>query len=74
MQIKTNAALVIGAAIVMAALVLAFSPLLWTDTWLGANNGFAKPLPAGCSLENKAGPSYQGFLPYAHCPFWVAVP
>ena len=61
---------VLAAAIVVGALVIALSPLLWTDHFIGANvTTISKPLPAGCSIVSE--PAGAGAIIVAHCPSWV---
>ena len=60
----------LAAAIVLAAIILAFSPLLWTDHYIG-ETFTKKPVPAGCSIQTQTGGGFQGAIVVAHCPFWV---
>jgi hypothetical protein len=57
--------IVIGAALILlAALVIALSPLLWHDQLYRGTT-----LPAGCSVQ--VTPFGASAYPIAHCPFWV---
>jgi hypothetical protein len=69
-QAKSSAPLILAAAIVLAAIILAFSPLLWTDHYIG-ETFTKKPVPAGCSIQTQTGGGFQGAIVVAHCPFWV---
>jgi len=70
MQPKTSVFLaegiVISAALVLiAVLVVAFSPLLWTDHLFHNSNQL---IPASCSITTPLGNGYVGV---AHCPVWA---
>ena len=59
--------IVIGCALILvAALVLVFSPMLWTDHLLKL--GPIVPVPAGCTLQTSQ------YVITAHCPIWVNWP
>ena len=59
-----STSIVIAALLIFSAvLVMAFSPMLWTDHILHTT-----PMPAGCSIESR------GTVPVAHCPVWVQYP
>jgi hypothetical protein len=62
--------IVVAAAIVIAALIVAFSPLLWTDHNISSPAQLAKPLPSGCSIQAVGiPPNGEQFI--ARCPSWV---
>jgi hypothetical protein len=66
------AAIIIGGALILlAALVIALSPMLWTDHVLV---DVTRPLPSGCTMQTKSGGTAPGFIPVAHCPVWVQLP
>ena len=68
MQTHSTGLILLAAAIVVAALVMAFSPLLWTDH--NITSTLARPLPAGCSIQAVGvPPNGEQFI--AHCPVWV---
>jgi hypothetical protein len=67
MHAQTSALVILAAAIVVAALVFSFSPLLWTDHYI--NDRVTKPLPAGCSILTQ--PTGGSAVIVAHCPAWV---
>jgi hypothetical protein len=62
--------IVIGCAlIVIAALILAFSPMLWTDHFMTYDTThFTRPMPSGCTIQTSQ------YVAIAHCPFWVNWP
>jgi hypothetical protein len=58
--------IVIGAALILVAvLVLVFSPLLWTDHLFHNTNQL---IPAGCTITT---PLTNGSVGVAHCPVWA---
>ena len=69
MQAKTSVfiaeGIVISAALILiAVLVLVFSPLLWTDHLFYSAH---QVMPAGCSVTTPLGPG----IGVAHCPVWA---
>lgn len=62
MRLQTNAALILGVAIVIAALLFVLGPSLWTDHVWDSN----KPTPSGCTMLV----SPLTFVT-VHCPVWV---
>jgi hypothetical protein len=70
MQTQTTGLFILAAAIVLAAIILAFSPLLWTDHNISAPGALNRPLPAGCSIQ-AVGIAGNGEQFVAHCPAWV---
>jgi hypothetical protein len=70
MQTQSSAliaqAIVIGAALILVAvLVLVFSPLLWTDHLF---SNVHQLIPASCSVTSPLG---EGRVGVAHCPVWA---
>lgn len=68
MHLQTSAALILGAAIVIAALLFVLSPLLWTDHLLTTTSDARKPMPASCSVTQALTTTSYGIV---HCPVWV---
>lgn len=54
-------AIIIGGALIVAALIVALGPMLWTDHHYVST----KPVPAGCTIQQ--GPA----ITTVHCPSWV---
>jgi amino acid permease len=67
-QFLPIAIIVGGALVLIAVLVVVFSPMLWTDHVLA---DFNKPVPTGCSVETKPVVQGQTGIMLVHCPSWV---
>ena len=77
MHTQSSGLIAVAVAIVVAGLIVAFSPLLWTDKIINDRltpAGMTQPLPAGCSVQTQALGTGGGAIVVAHCPFWVHVP
>jgi Flp pilus assembly protein TadB len=69
MRTQPSAFIVLAVAIVVAACVLALSPMLWTDHYWGDKVG-KFTVPSSCSLQTMG---YQNSFVVVHCPVWVQV-